>query len=466
MGGRAPEPTKTASVPVPLTAVVLLLFVSAALRFRGVFLDPTFWGEDGTFFFRQSIEDGPSAILWPVYGTHLLLPRLVAFLVSFLPTFWAPLSYAVAAGVLSSLSLSLFSQAGYRWLVADDRVRVLMCWLFSLVPGSYECFLALTPGTYLVFCGVLLLLLDRDAEGRWRMGLGRAVLISFLWFSLGQSLVLAPLVAYLFWLTRNRNYLLLLATLSGSVLWNLGADNDEYRPDPLRSPARLVAIYFENLAVRLGFVPLVPQRWHALVLKMDSPSFLVLSAALIGSYSWAAFKARRRDSEGLRVLVLAVLCVMATFPLTALARRYGVALFSRTEMALGGRHALVPAVIALLLMWQLLARPGWKGARRVAATGLLAWSTFCVLYEPLSQPPGAPVAPSWQWPQQAATIDAALRARRAGTLQEPVVLSRINCRPALPPGVWKIRRLTIAPREKPTPAGRTGRASEICLPRA
>ena len=54
MGGRAPEPTKTASVPVPLTAVVLLLFVSAALRFRGVFLDPTFWGEDGTFATGES----------------------------------------------------------------------------------------------------------------------------------------------------------------------------------------------------------------------------------------------------------------------------------------------------------------------------------------------------------------------------------------------------------------------------
>ena len=46
------------------------------------------------------------------------------------------------------------------------------------------------------------------------------------------------------------------------------------------------------------------------------------------------------------------------------------------------------------------------------------------------------------WKTQAATIDAALRARRAGTLEEPVIVRQIRCRPAPD---WKIRRLTIAP---------------------
>ena len=436
---------------MPLVAVVLLLFAASALRFRGIFLDPTFWGEDGTFLFRESVEIGPSAILLPVYGSYLTIPRLVAFLVSFLPTYWAPLSYVIAAGLLSSLSLSLFSRAGYRWLVPDDRLRVLMCWLFSLVPGTYECYFALTPGIYTVFCALLLLLLERDEQGRWRMGLARALLVSFLWFSLGLGLVLAPLIAYLFWLTRNRNYLLLLVTLAGAVLLNRTTEN-VYRPDSLPTPFSLALIYFENLAVRLAFLPLVPYSWHEAVRMMEGAPFLVSSVALIGSYLWAAFRARRRDAEGARVLVLAVLCVMATFPLTALVRYYGVSLFARPQIALVGRHALIPAVLALLLLWQWLAQPGRKGSRRVAAVGLLVWTTFCVLHEPFYQPPNPPVAPAWEWPEQAATIDAALRARRAGTLEEAVVIRRISCRPALPPGLWKIRRLTIGPDEGPRSA--------------
>src|SRR3989442_9659659 len=34
------------------------------------------------------------------------------------------------AGLVSSACLALFARPGSRWLVPDDRVRVLLCWLF------------------------------------------------------------------------------------------------------------------------------------------------------------------------------------------------------------------------------------------------------------------------------------------------------------------------------------------------
>ena len=324
----AREPGPGVSGPVPLLAVVLFLFASSAIRFPGIFLEPSFWAEDCTFFFRNSIELGPSAILVPLYGSYHLLPRLIAFFVSFLPTYWAPVLYAVAAGLLSSLGLGLFSRAGFRWLVPDDRLRVLVCWLFSLVPGTYETYFALCTANYAMFCGLIFLLLERDGEGRWQMGFRRALLVSFLWFSVGQGLVLAALIAYLFWLTRNRNYLLCLATLAGATLLNATAEN-VYRPDSLPGPGLLAVIYFENLAVRLGFISLLPYRWHDVVRKMPSAPFLLSSVALIGSYLWAAFKARRRDAEGACVLAVAVLSAMAIHPLTALARNYGVTALTR-----------------------------------------------------------------------------------------------------------------------------------------
>jgi hypothetical protein len=188
----------------------------------------------------------------------------------------------------------------------------------------------------------------------------------------------------------------------------------------------------------------LPYRFHDGVRKMAGAPFLLGSLALIGGYLWAAFKARWRDAEGSRVLGIAVLSAMAIYPLTALARNYAVVAFSREQMTLGGRHGLVPAVLALLLLWQWLARPGRNGVDWAAATVFLAWSTFCVLHEPYYQPPNPPFAPPGEWQAQAATIDEALRARRAGTLQEPVVIRKIRGRPEWSP-VWRIRGLTIAP---------------------
>jgi hypothetical protein len=448
--GVTPAPTREASIPVPLWAVVLLLFASSALRFRGTFLDPMFWAEDGTFFFRDSIEVGAPAILFPLYGSHHLLPRLIAFVVSYLPIYWAPALYAAAAGLLSSFGLAVFSRAGFRWLVPNDGLRVLVCWLFSLVPGTYETYFALCGMNYSLFCGLLFLLLERDAQGRWQMGFRRTLLVSFLWFSVGQGPVLAAPIAYLFWLTRNRNYLACLVSLAGAILFNASTEN-EYRPESTPGPGLLAILYFENVAVRLGFLSVLPYRFHDGVRKMAGAPFLLGSLALIGGYLWAAFKARWRDAEGSRVLGIAVLSAMAIYPLTALARNYAVVAFSREQMTLGGRHGLVPAVLALLLLWQWLARPGRNGVDWAAATVFLAWSTFCVLHEPYYQPPNPPFAPPGEWQAQAATIDEALRARRAGTLQEPVVIRKIRCRPEWSP-VWRIRGLTIAPEEEPSPS--------------
>jgi hypothetical protein len=443
-------PAPSAPVSLPFLAVVFLLFASSAVRLPGSLLFPSFWAEDGTVFFRDSVEKGASAILTPLFGSHLLLIRLIAFLISLFPTFWAPALFAVSAGLLASVSLALFSRAGYRWLLPDDRLRVLVCWLFSLAPGTTESFFALSPGTYAVVCGLFFLLLERDGAGRWQMGIGRALLVSFLWFSVAQGLVLAAPIAYLFWRTRNRNYLLCLATLVAMVLLNLTADN-AFRPEHSPGAGVLARVYLENVAIRLGFVPLLPQRWFGFVRELRTAPFLLLSTILLGGYVWRVVKERVLDPEGARVLAVAVLSAMALFPMTALARSYGLTMLSRPEIYLAGRAALIPSVLALLLLWLWLARPRGKGLRQAAALALLAWSTFCLLFEPLYQPSGAFRPFIWEWPLQARTIEEALRARRSGGLREAVVLGSISCRPDS--RWWKINGLTIAPEGRISSSG-------------
>jgi len=421
---------------------MLFLLASTALRLPSTFRYPSFWAEDATIFFKQAVEMGPGALLLPVYGSYHTVPRLIVLLSSLMPVLWAPALYALGAGLVSSACLAVFARPGFRWLVPDDRVRLLLCWLFSLVPGTNECFFALCTLNYPVFCGVLFLLLERDEHGRWRMGLPRALLVSFLWFSVGQGLVLALPLAGLFWLTRNRGYLLCLATLGLSVALNLTAENS-YRPDELAGLPTLALVYLDNLCLRLVFVPLARPRWIRYVYAMTDVTFFGLSAALLLAYLYAVGRKRDLDPEGKRVVLVTVPSAMAVFPLTALVRSYGLAILGRHQFYMGGRNALVASILALLLFWQWLGRPAGPLPRRAPALAFLAWTTLNILYEPLLVPVG-PFRPFvWEWPHQAAIIEKALQDRRARRLREPVVVRDIRCRPDSP--VWTIGELTIGP---------------------
>lgn len=439
----APAGRVPAAPPVPYVGVVLLLLVFTALRLPATFRYPSFWAEDATVFFRQGVELGPGALLLPVSGSYHMVPRLIVLLSSLFPIVWAPALYALAAGLISSASLALFARSGFRWLVPNDRARLLLCWLFSVVPGTNDGFFALCNLNYTVFCGILFLLLERDEHGRWRMGLPRALLVSFLWFSEGQGLVLALPLAGLFWLTRNRAYLLCLATLGLSAALNLTAENS-YRPAELAGPRALSLVYLDNVFLRLAFVPLVGQRWIRRVYAMTDLTFYALSAALLVGYLYAVGRKRDLDAQGKGVLLVTVLSTMAVFPLTALVRDYALAILRRHHFHMGGRISLVPSVLALLLLWLWLGRLAGPLPRRAAALAFLAWTTLNVLYEPFFGP-GGPFRPFvWEWPHQAAIIEKALRDRRAGRLREPVVLGDIRCRPDAPVW-WKIEKLTIAP---------------------
>jgi len=439
----APLDRSGAAAPaVPYAAVALLLFASTALRLPSTFRYPSFWAEDATVLFKQGVEVGPAALLLPFYGSYHAVPRLIVFFSSLLPVIWAPALYALGAGLGFSACLALFARAGFRWLVPDDRIRLLLCWLFSLAPGTNEGFFALCTLNYAVFCGIVFLLLERDEQGRWRMGLGRALLVSFLWLSAGQGVVLALPLAGLFWRTRNRAYLLCLATLGLSTALNLTAENS-YRPAELAGLRALVLVYIDNLCLRLAFVPLVGQRWIRRVYAMSDVVFYGLSAALLGGYLYLVGRKRDPDADGKRVLLVTVLSAMATFPLTVLVRDYALPILRRRNFHMGGRISLVPSTLALLLLWLWLARPTGSLSRRAAAWAFLAWATLNVLYEPYLQPFAAFRLFGQEWPQQAAIIEKALQDRRAGRLREPVVVKDIRCRPRSPD--WKIDELVIRP---------------------
>jgi SAM-dependent methyltransferase len=421
-----------------------LIFVLSAARMPATFLYPSFWAEDGHVFFRDSIQRGSSALVTPVLGMYLTLPRVIAWLASFLPVLWAPAAYAAAAGVLSSLSLALFSRDGFRWLIRSDWVRAGMCVAFSLVPGMVECFFPLVTLTYVLFIAVLFLLLERDSSGAWSMGGRRALLISFLWLSVGQGLVLAPVLLYLAIHTRNRRYLLCLASLAVSVSLNLPAGNAG-APATMPSLPTLFQVFADNLFVRVLYLPLLGIPRLEGVLALPEPAFLALSAValVLAWYVFARFS--RIDSAGVRLLVIGTASTMMVFPLTALTRHYGLGVLLRPNVIVGGmRYDVLPSILALLLASAILVRPRSPRARQVGGALLLALVANNVLAEPFIQP-AQPFRPFvWEWPRQADRIERALAKRRAGRLRRSVVVKEIHCRPGRP--TWgPLGKLTVAP---------------------
>jgi SAM-dependent methyltransferase len=420
------------------------IFVLSAARMPATFLYPSFWAEDGHVFFRDSIQLGPSSLFRPVLGMYLTLPRVIAWLASFLPVLWAPTAYALAAGVLSSLSLAVFSRDGFRWLIRSDGFRAALCVGFSLVPGMVECFFPLITLTYVLFVAVLFLLLERDASGVWSMSGRRAVLISLLWFSVAQGLVLALLLLHLAIHTRNRRYLLCLASLAASVLLNLPAGSAAL-PATIPSWPSLLQVYTDNLFVRIGFLPLLGIPRMGGVLALPELAFLALSAAGLGFVLYGLARFTTIDSSGLRVLVLATGSAMTVFPLTALTRPYGMDVLLRPNLIVGGmRYDVLPSILALLLASLLLVRPSRPRAGQLGAALLLALVANNVLAQSFLQP-AQPFRPFvWEWPRQAERIENALAKRRAGRLHRPVVVKEIHSRPGRP--TWQpLRQLTIAP---------------------
>jgi hypothetical protein len=251
--------------------------------------------------------------------------------------------------------------------------------------------------------------------------------VSFLWFSVGQSLVLAPLLLFLAWRSRRRTFVFCLGSLVLSVLLNLMAENAA-RPAHAPGAPRLALVFLDNLFLRVGFLPLLGKKGIALLQATSTPAFLALSLVLLAGILAVVRRSRVLDREGTLALGLAVGGAMAIHPLAVLARHYALADLSRPHLRLGGRHVVVPSVLALLIPF-VLARGARSRPARVAAALALAWITTNVLLEPLWQRPQPFVPFAWEWPRQAMLIQEALRERRAGRLREAVVVGPIQCRP-------------------------------------
>ena len=190
------------------TLAFLLIFV---LRIPDVVLNPQFWSEDGSVFFRQSLCNGPAAIGQVYDGYFHLVPRLVALAAqAFRPTY-SPALYCAAALILTGLVLYLVQSP--RLVLSLTPLAIVLC------PTGQETYGNLTNVQWYLSLAVLALVLMRPSQSKVTTIL-EAALIAIAGFTGPFVLLLLPLfgVGLLFsWRDQPVRSRMLILTVVASV---------------------------------------------------------------------------------------------------------------------------------------------------------------------------------------------------------------------------------------------------------
>ena len=159
-----PLPAARGWIAVTVGLLALVLF----LRKPDSLLNPQFWAEDSTVFFKQAYDQGfLRAFLMPYSGYLHALPRLGAGLALLFPLKAAPLVCNLVAFIVQMLPVAyLLGERMGRW-IPDRRLRVVVALLYVVVPNSYETYANLCNSQWNLALVGLLLLTVGPPRGRW-----------------------------------------------------------------------------------------------------------------------------------------------------------------------------------------------------------------------------------------------------------------------------------------------------------
>ncbi len=127
---------------------------------------PTFWGEDGTVFFKDAIEQGWSAAFAEYAGQIFVAQRLAATLVAPLPVSAQPTLYAAVAIIFAVLSCGIVLSSRWRDPVPIQARFVCMLALLC-APGVGETYATLSNAHWWLGVGLVLLGMLRDPHRGW-----------------------------------------------------------------------------------------------------------------------------------------------------------------------------------------------------------------------------------------------------------------------------------------------------------
>lgn len=360
-----------ASTDLRPAAAVMFALCAAVLMLKSpdAYGNPQFWAEDGAVFFQQQPAGAAPVWLQPYAGYLHVLPRLVAWLATFVPLALVPTVYAYASLAINAACVASLVQ---RLLPAKLALAALAGVL--LVPTNGEVFGTLTNSQWFLqlFLLAWCFLPGGPKHAVPRMALALAVLMAALTGPF--SLLLAALHA---------------ATLAAALPWRglrpwlvaIAADGGRERLAALWLGAAGQAVFLARAPEAAGDALALGLRFEALwrwtqghlfyAAPLPGALFLALLLALV---LYTVFR-RRTDGNPVTGPFLGLMMALA---MTEIALAAGKANVVGMDLGYGDRYFVLFKLAFWLLAWD-AARPWrWRRVRgdAVALAALLTVSLF------------------------------------------------------------------------------------------
>jgi hypothetical protein len=357
---------------LPVLAVAMLVLY---LRKPDALASPQFWAEDGTIFFKDAFELGLRSLAMPYNGYFHLASRLIALLLSPVPTALAPAAYAWAAAALT---------LGICALALSDRVplprtqRTVFALAIVAAPVRPEIYLTLCNSQWVLALALVLVAIWRPPGTLAGRFADRALVLAA-GLSGVYSLLFAPLYLWRVFRERTQHAAVLLGLVlacsavqtshlsttrvPGEARWN--------NPDFVRAPAKWLLFTFGGPVHELQF------GWP----------FTVLAAACLILLYFALCRAAlcRRDAQ------LGALVIASMLPLLSAIWAHRVSPLAVTN---SGRYVYLPTV---LLLWSLAALLPSRAAMAALVAALVSF-----VYVLRDRPPMT----DYRWREASRCIDA------------------------------------------------------------
>jgi hypothetical protein len=372
--------TRIAAWPRPAQIAVGVVLLAGALFLRkpDALLNPQFWAEDGSVFFVENDLYGIGAWLHPYAGYLHLVPRMVAWALSFADPRWLPALYSAAAFLIW---VAVIARCWAPRLELPAKAWLPVAFLFAAY--TLEILFVLTNVIWIT-AFLLLQQVFMRPPARWWGWMLELALIGIVALTGPFALMLLPLFAWSFWRRRTSYSAAVLTVVTIAGLIQLGCllrapASDNHLSEVFDSPGQVFPrIIQRTIALYLGGAPL------ALALS----SGVLIGIGIAVTLLWLV-NTRRPPVDR------AVWCAVS-FALVAMlaANLYRGPPYA--DIGMGDRYYFIPRVlVGWLLIW--LAVGGTRGSRLVRIVAVLA---VCANLPGYRLPP----APDYHWAQNCAPL--------------------------------------------------------------